>query len=53
VWFAKKQGVVGVYHEDCGMVDSIFLGDGETIHNSFSTTTDGRAAVAVFIGRGR
>ncbi len=46
VWFATREGVVGIYHPGSGVIDHIVLGEDEAIHNSFSTTNDGRAAIA-------
>jgi hypothetical protein len=46
IWFVTLKGLVGVYHPQTGAIDTAMLGSGEAIHNSFSTTIDGRAAVA-------
>lgn len=46
VWFATRGGVVGIHDPATGAIKTTVLGAGETIHNSFSTTVDGRAAVA-------
>lgn len=46
VWFVTLHGLVGIYHPQTGTLDTLILTSGETIHNSFSTTNDGRAAMA-------
>lgn len=46
IWFATRQSVVGIYHPTTGAIESTILAEGESIHNSFSTTNDGRAAIA-------
>ena len=45
VWFATRQTVVGIYNPDTGDIAAIQLANDERLDNSFSTTTDGRAAI--------
>lgn len=46
VWFATRGGLVGIYHPQTDAIEAVLLAENETIHNSFSTTNDGRAAIA-------
>ena len=46
VWFATKKGLVGTYTPSTGAIHSLKLPEGESIHNSFSTASQHRAAIA-------
>ena len=46
VWFATQAGFVGIYDPSQESFEHIQLAQNEMIHNSFSTTYDGRAAIA-------
>lgn len=46
VWFATRSALVGIYDPASERIHTTLLAGDEAIHNSFSTTGDGRAAVA-------
>lgn len=46
IWFVTKGGVLGIYDIHQGTIKTVFLGEGEEVHNSFSNTLDGLAGVA-------
>ncbi len=46
VWFATRGSVVGIYDPTRDDLQTTILAGDETVHNSFSTTDDGRAAIA-------
>jgi hypothetical protein len=46
IWFATKQGLVGIYDGLNASIKTIKLNAGEEIHNSFSNTLEGQAGIA-------
>lgn len=46
IWFATKQGLVGIYDSRSGSIKTVKLAQGEEIHNSFSNTLEGQAGIA-------
>jgi hypothetical protein len=46
IWFATKQGIVGIYDTNNGSIKTVKLAEGEEIHNSFSNTLEGKAGIA-------
>ena len=46
IWFATKQGLVGIYEGLSGSIKTVKLAQGEEIHNSFSNTLEGQAGIA-------
>lgn len=46
IWFASKQGVVGIYDTNNGSIKTVKLAEGEEVHNSFSNTSEGKAGIA-------
>jgi len=46
IWFATKQGLVGIYDSFSGSIKTVKLTQGEEIHNSFSNTLEGQAGIA-------
>lgn len=46
IWFVTKGGVLGIYDAYLGTIETVFLGQGEEVHNSFSNTLDGQAGIA-------
>lgn len=45
IWFATRRGIIGILNTESASTASLQLGNEEEIHNAFSTTADGRAAV--------
>jgi len=46
IWFATKQGLVGIYDTQTQLIKTVKLAAGEEIHNSFSNTLEGQAGIA-------
>ena len=46
VWFATQHALVGTFNPATGVIHTLTLAAGERIDNSFSTTANGRAAIA-------
>ncbi|MDE1465994.1 hypothetical protein ORQ98_28950 [Spartinivicinus sp. A2-2] len=46
IWFVSQQSVVGVLDTETGNISTVKLAENELIHNSFSTASGRRAAIA-------